>query len=124
MSIGERIRALRKHLNMNQNDLGNKIGLASNTITNYETGRRNPSNQVLELICREFNVSENWLRTGEGQMFVELPIEDEFFKAASQISKADDKLGMQILIEYWKLDEDGKRLLRDFIIHIVEKSKE
>lgn len=124
MSIGERIRALRKHLNMNQNDLGNKIGLASNTITNYETGRRNPSNQVLELICREFNVSENWLRTGEGQMFVELPIEDEFFKAASQISKADDKLAMQILIEYWKLDEDGKRLLRDFIIHIVEKSKE
>lgn len=124
MSIGDRIKVLRKQLNMNQNDLGKKIGLASNTITNYETGRRNPSNQVLELICREFNVNEKWLRTGAGNMFIELPQEDEFFKAAAQISKADDKLAMQILIEYWKLDDAGKKLLKDFILHIVEKSRE
>ncbi|MDF2609083.1 MAG: transcriptional regulator [Lachnospiraceae bacterium] len=124
MTIGERIRLLRKNLDMNQNDFGKKIGLASNTITNYETDRRNPSNQVIELICRVFNINENWLRTGEGKMFLEIPEEDEYFKAATEISKSNDKLAMQILIEYWKLDENGKKLLKDFILHIAEKSKE
>jgi transcriptional regulator with XRE-family HTH domain len=124
VTIGERIRMLRKNLNMNQNEFGNKIGLASNTITNYETDRRKPSNQVFELICREFNVNENWLRVGEGNMFIEIPEEDEYFKAATEISKADDKLAMQILIEYWKLDVSGKKLLKDFIIHIADKIKE
>jgi transcriptional regulator with XRE-family HTH domain len=124
VTIGERIRLLRKNLDMNQNDFGKKIGLASNTITNYETDRRNPSNQVIELICRVFNINENWLRTGEGKMFLEIPEEDEYFKAATEISKSNDKLAMQILIEYWKLDENGKKLLKDFILHIAEKSKE
>ena len=124
VTVGERIRALRKSLKMNQNEFGDKIGLASNTITNYETDRRNPSNQVLELICREFSVNESWLRTGEGSMFVELPEEDEYFKAAAQIAKSNDKLVMQAIIEYWKLDDNGKKLLKDFIVNIAEKSKE
>ena len=124
VTVGERIRALRKSLKMNQNEFGDKIGLASNTITNYETDRRNPSNQVLELICREFSVNESWLRTGEGSMFVELPEEDEYFKAATQIAKSNDKLIMQAIIEYWKLDDNGKNLLKDFIVNIAEKSKE
>lgn len=124
MTTGERIRMLRKELKMNQNDFGARIGLASNTITNYETDRRNPSNQVLELICREFNVNEEWLRTGEGEMFVWLPVEDEYFRAAAELSKNNDKLAMQAVIEYWKLDEDSKKLLKNFILHIAEKSKE
>lgn len=124
MTIGNRIRQVRNALNLTQSEFAVRLKSVQNTITGYETGRRNPSNQVLELICREFNVNEKWLRTGAGNMFIELPHEDEFFKAAAQISKANDKLAMQILIEYWKLDDDGKKLLKDFILHIAEKSKE
>lgn len=71
--IGERIKTLRKALGLSQTDFAARIGTVQNTITGYETGRREPSNQVLTLICREFRVSEDWLRTGEGEMFVPTP---------------------------------------------------
>jgi transcriptional regulator with XRE-family HTH domain len=122
--LNERIKDIRIALQITQEDFGKRIGSARNTIANYETGNRNPSNAVIMAICREFNVNENWLRTGEGEMFLNFPVEDEYFKAATEISKSNDKLAMQAVIEYWKLDEDSKKLLRNFIIHIAEKSKE
>lgn len=67
--MNERIRRLRKYLKLNQNEFAKKIGLAPNTITNYETGRRNPSDAIIFSICREFNINEEWLRTGTGDMF-------------------------------------------------------
>ena len=65
----ERIKQLRKALNLNQTDFGARIGIAQTSVANYETGRRDPSEAVIHSICREFNVDETWLRTGEGDMF-------------------------------------------------------
>lgn len=65
----KRIRELRKALNLNQDELAMKLGVQRSTITNYELGRRVPLDVVIASICREFNVSETWLRTGEGEMF-------------------------------------------------------
>ena len=70
----ERIRELRKALNLTQAAFGERIAVKPNTITNYETGLRIPSDSVIRSICREFNVSERWLRSGEGEMF--LPQDD------------------------------------------------
>lgn len=67
--IGLRIKELRKNLNLTQNDFGNRIGVKANTIGNYELLLRNPSNAVIHSICIEFNVNENWLKSGEGEMF-------------------------------------------------------
>lgn len=119
-----RIRAIRNTLGLNQTEFGEKVGVKGNTIGNYETGLRNPSDAVIFSICREFSISEDWIRNGTGEMFVQLPVEDEYFRAATEISKSNDKLAMQAVIEYWKLDDDGKKLLKDFIVHIAEKSKE
>lgn len=69
----ERIKKLRKALDLTQTEFANRIGSVQNTITGYETGRRIPSNQVIALICREFRVNEEWLRTGNGEMFVPAP---------------------------------------------------
>ena len=71
--MNERIKELRKALDLTQTEFANRIGSVQNTITGYETGRRIPSNQVIALICREFNVSEEWLRTGTGEMFTPAP---------------------------------------------------
>lgn len=65
-----RIRLLRKTLNLTQAAFGERIAVKANTITNYETGLRVPSDSVIRSICREFGVSEAWLRTGEEPMFV------------------------------------------------------
>lgn len=67
----ERIRELRKCLKLNQTDFGNKIGVKQTTIAGYETGAKNPLDSVIFSICRVFNVSEDWLRTGTGDMFIQ-----------------------------------------------------
>lgn len=71
--IGERIKKLRKALDLTQQEFSERIGIKRNTIAKYETNRGEPIDAVISLICREFNVSDTWLRTGEGEMFVQLP---------------------------------------------------
>lgn len=69
----DRIKKIRRTLDLTQQEFATRIGSVQNTITGYETGRRVPSSQVISLICREFGVNEAWLRTGEGDMFAPAP---------------------------------------------------
>ncbi len=71
MTIGERLKALRKELDLTQQEVANRIGTTQNNIASYEIGRRNPSSAVINNICKTFNVNEEWLRTGEGEMLAE-----------------------------------------------------
>ena len=71
-----RIKQLRKSLGLNQSDFGMRIGIGQGTVTAYETANRTPSNAVIMAICREYGVNENWLRTGEGEMYVVRTVED------------------------------------------------
>lgn len=73
----DRIKALRKALGLNQTQFGERIGVKQNTVAVYELGRAIPSESVITLIQREFGVSEEWLRTGEGEMFVPRSREEE-----------------------------------------------
>lgn len=66
----DRIKKLRKELDLTQQKFADAIGMKQNTIAQYEMGRTVPSDAIIFSICREFNVSENWLRTGEGDMFL------------------------------------------------------
>lgn len=62
---------LRKVLNLTQQKFAVKLGLKQNTISSYEMGRITPSNITVTSICQEFNVNENWLRNGIGEMFIQ-----------------------------------------------------
>lgn len=73
MDIGNRIKKIRKELDLTQSEFAARIGSVQNTVTGYENGRRNPSAPVISLICERFNVREEWLRTGEGEMFKPKP---------------------------------------------------
>lgn len=68
--MNERIKQIRKAKEMTQAAFGERLKVKANTVTNYETGLRTPSDAVINSICREFRVNEKWLRTGEGEMFV------------------------------------------------------
>ena len=67
--MNERIKELRIALNLTQDAFAKRLGVKRNTIGNYETGNRIPSDQSIFSICREFNVNEEWLRNGTGEMF-------------------------------------------------------
>ena len=75
--MNERLKKLRKALDLTQQEFGDRIGIKRNTLANYEIGRNEPIDAVVNLICREFSVSETWLRTGEGEMFMERTRDDE-----------------------------------------------
>ncbi len=67
----ERLKKLRKKLNITQQKFADKIGIKRNSYANYETGRNKPIDAIIKSICREFNVNEEWLRNGTGEMFNE-----------------------------------------------------
>ena len=71
--IGQRIKELRKMLGLSQKEFAEKIGKSLRAVQNWEYGQRTPDESTLKLIAKEFNVNEEWLKTGEGEMFVEAP---------------------------------------------------
>ena len=75
--MGERIKELRKALGLTQQEFSDRIGVKRNTIAQYESGRNEPLDAVITLICRTYDVSEEWLRTGEGDMFVQRSRDEE-----------------------------------------------
>ena len=75
--LKDRIKDLRNALDLTQQDFASKISVGRGAIAQYETGRSIPSDAVISLICREFNVNELWLRYGDGEMFVEKNPDEE-----------------------------------------------
>ena len=99
--MNERLRQLRKFLDLTQEEFSKKIGIKRNTLANYEIGRNEPIDGIIFSICREFSVNEKWLRTGEGDMFLQLEIFslDEYAKV-----KKLTKLELDIVRAYFELD--------------------
>lgn len=121
----DRIKEIRKYSKLTQVEFGEKIGVKGNTVTGYETGLRNPTDAVLRSICREFRVNETWLRTGEGEMFQELPLEDEVAAAVSNV--LDDincdnsvyTLIKELLLKYDRLDPKSKKVIDEYADDII-----
>lgn len=82
-----RIRTLRKALELNQKDFAARIGLKQNTISNMEQPGGTITEHNIKSICAQLNVSEKWLRTGEGEMFMKIEKrEKEFFEIFNELS--------------------------------------
>lgn len=114
--MNDRIRKLRKYLDLTQKDFGNRIGVKGNTIATYESGRNEPIDSVISLICREFNVNEKWLRTGEGEMFRPAPTD------ALDALAAEQRLshGEYILIEkLLSLKPEVRQGILDYILEVA-----
>ena len=69
MTVSERIKYLRKTLNLTQSDFANKIGLKQASVGLYENNNRNILDRTIRDICREFGVNEKWLRYGIGDIY-------------------------------------------------------
>ena len=113
MTVGERIKAARKSLGLTLEEFGKKLGVGKTAISKLEKGERNLTDQMLLSIHREFNVREEWLRDGIGEMF-EPAAADELDALAKEYGLSE---GEKILIEHYiKLDEGSRRAVIDFII--------
>ena len=77
MSVGSRIKELRNSLDLTQQKFADRLGIQRGIIGKYEVDVSAPSDAVISLICREFNVREAWLRDGEGDMLEVKPRAEE-----------------------------------------------
>lgn len=119
MTQGIRIGKIRKSLEMTMEAFGERIGVSKSTISNIENGNRNATEHMIKSICREFKVNEKWLRTGEGEMFVELPEEDEIAAYVSELLEDDGSNPLygiikEIMRTYGELSPKSQEVLRDF----------
>lgn len=119
----DRLKKLRKELNLTQQAFADKIGIKRNTIANYEVGRNEPIDAVISLICREFDVNEEWLRTGKGEMFIKVLPEDELAAYCAQICAGVDPFIESAILEYMRLDENSKGVIRKMVCSISERMK-
>lgn len=97
--MNERIKHIRKALNLTQQVFADNIGIKQNTVAQYEIGRNAPTDAVIRLICTTFNVNETWLRTGEGEMFVKLSRNDEIAAYVARIMKDEDAELQRFLVQ-------------------------
>ena len=118
----DRIKAIRKHYDLTQAEFGDRIGVKGNTITNYENDLRNPSDAIIVSICREFNVNEEWLRTGNGEMFQPITKNDEISKLFGEVLKENnDDFKRRLVSALAKLDDVGWEKLENLIDNISNK---
>ena len=113
MTIGERVKELRKQVNLTQQAFADRLNLKRNTVGSYEVNVVEPSDRTISDICREFNVNETWLRTGEGEMFNQITRSEKITSFLTEITEdeGDDfkRRFVEILAELepedWKLLE-------------------
>ena len=120
--MNTRISQVRKAVGITQEKFAEKIGLTRNFVWMIEKGERIPSDRTIADICRTFNVSEVWLRTGEGEMFNQLDEDAEFIRICEQINITDPII-KRIIKTYWSLDEQEKAAIRKLIDRFAQDGK-
>lgn len=115
--MNERLKILRKTLKLSGEKFGEKIGVKRSAISQIETGKNNLSDQIIKNICTVYNVSEEWLRTGEGEMFIET--KESFLNNISKQFSLDD-LDIKIIESYLNLSPDGREFIKNYIKSICD----
>lgn len=112
--MNERIKELRKALNLTQQEFADRLNIKRGAIANYEVGRNEPIDAVISLICREFNVNEEWLRDGSGEMF-RAEEENSIVARATMLLGEKDPLFEAFIDTYSKLTPRNRELLQQFM---------
>lgn len=120
----DRIKQIRKELDLTQQEFADRIGIARGNVGAYEVGKNAPSDAVISLICREFNVNEHWLRTGQGEMFVKQSRNEQMAKLTRMLlNEEEDSFKNRLISVLANLKEEQWQVLADIAEQLVnEKS--
>ena len=113
----DRLKELRKSLGLTQQEFADRIGIKRNTLANYEAGRNIPIDAVFTLIAREFSVSEEWLRTGKGEMFSNT-LYDEV-DAVVEKYHLDEK-AKQCILKFVELSDNERSIILNYMEKVVK----
>ncbi len=117
-TLNTRVKTIRNQLNMSQSDFAKKLGVTAAGISKIESGKRNLTEQMLLMICKEFRINVQWLRSGEGEIFRQ---EFDGVEQLSHYYNLDD-LDRKIILEYLKLDDKKRGVIKEYIMRIAYNS--
>lgn len=119
--MNTRIKEVRQGAELTQAQFADRLNISRNYVALMEIGDRVPSDRTIADICREFGVSESWLRTGNGEKAPPKSLDEEFAETMSQIQSSEDELIKKIIKAYWALDDKEKAAIRKLIDGLCEK---
>lgn len=119
--IGERIRELRKSKGITQQKFADELGVPRATIAGYEVNKSEPSSATILLICKIFGVNEIWLRTGEGEMYQPVSIEEELASIFGPAMSGDMSSRNRMIRAFAKLPEQYYPILEEAILEYTRK---
>lgn len=123
MTQGDRVKKLRKELDYTLERFGKPLGVGKTAISKIEKGENNLTDQMLLSICREFNVNEKWLRTGEGEMFIKLDKENQLMIwAATALKDESDSFKRRFVKMLMELDESDWETLEKFCMILYKEN--
>ena len=99
--------------------MGKKIGITEGAVSNIEKGKRKVTDQMFKSICREFNVNEEWLRTGKGKMF-NYSEDDSIIEKLSSEYKLEGFV-KRLLKKYLELTEQQRNAVNSFLDRVYEE---
>lgn len=121
--MNDRIKKLRQALNLSQEEFGKRLGVTRGAITNIELNKVEPKPLFVDLICREFNASENWIRTGEGEMFAEKTESEELSEFFGDLLKDEPDFRHRLISALSRLTLDEWKVLEKLAKETVEGIK-
>lgn len=118
----DRIKEVRRAVNLTLEKFGERIGMKKSSLSQVENGTNSVSNQLRNAVCREFNVSETWLRTGEGEMFRERSTEDILMEFAKDVSyEGDESFKKRFITAIAQMDDEGWSHFEKWLTSFLEK---
>lgn len=125
----ERLKALRKALKMTQVEFAEIINSSNGHVSDMEKGRKNITDSTMDLLDLKKNVNIDWVKTGRGEMFNELPEEDEVAAYVSDLLEDDEKNPLydiikEIMHTYSELTPKSQEVIRDFSAQLLKNLKE
>lgn len=121
----DRIKLLRNTLGLSQQNFGEHLGLTKGAISHFESGRNDVGNQIILAICREYNVREEWLRYGTGEMFESMSKEEQVGSILGNVfTDTESKLydfKMSVFSELGKLSDSDWEVIQKIVDNIKKE---
>jgi transcriptional regulator with XRE-family HTH domain len=119
--MNDRIKELRKAMNLSQEKFGELLGITKSGVSDIESGRRKVTDQHVIMLVNN-GVNEEWLRTGKGSMFVPKSKDEEIAEMLADIQKSgEDSFRHRLVSALARLDDDGWNKLEELIDMISNK---
>ncbi len=123
--VCDRIRAVRKTCKITQEEFAAKINVSRSNLSNIEIGRIGITERVISDICNTYGINENWLRTGEGEMFSAKSTEDKLIDAFGKlVNQSDNSFAKQLIAALAELTPEQWKTIEAFAWNVVDRQKE